>query len=183
MVICQSEGCVKNKEPMKYEELLKHASSCPPKEAECTLGCGHRLTSADFDEQCQDHFEACPSAFMKCELCNEVFERSSQTEHDNTQCPEVSIRCPLCQQEMTRKIFSMHISHTCLKKEIQCEDCLEKFVREDIHQHSEVCTHKVIDCHRCNTQFKRNQKDGHDCIQNLKSRISTLEVSATQFKE
>ena len=55
---------------MKYEELVKHANSCPAKEAECPLGCGSVLKSP---EEIEPHFDECPGALMNCELCNDEF--------------------------------------------------------------------------------------------------------------
>lgn len=48
-------------------------------------------------------------------------------------------------------------------------------LREEIIDHSTECTHKMVECERCNSNYRRDQKEQHDCVIFLKSKITFME--------
>ena len=55
-VVCEIENCVSKKQPMRYDQLLKHAINCPPKNIKCPLLCVANLKSID---EAIIHLEQC----------------------------------------------------------------------------------------------------------------------------
>ena len=57
-VVCQTTGCVLNKKPLKYTEIITHAKTCPPRTIKCPLECGQSIQTSE-----SSHYDTCPNVY------------------------------------------------------------------------------------------------------------------------
>lgn len=76
-VICTQKNCLRNGEPLKYEELVQsHASSCSAQGIPCCF-CGTFLSNS---HDAKNHVQNCPKMLMEC-MCGRSFLREHARDH------------------------------------------------------------------------------------------------------
>ncbi|KAM9948733.1 hypothetical protein ACTFIT_009931 [Dictyostelium discoideum] len=142
--------------------------------------CLIKFCSKDSDK----HQNECSKVYSKCEFCNSNILRSSLSDHHKTHCTKYLIECPHCKIMIKRDTITKHINDDCEEIMITCSEylCGKRFTRSKMQIHS--LEHSVTKLMNQNEIIKKDNQnlDQEKKIEEIKLKLNNLLNNYIQLK-
>lgn len=170
-------ACPVDRQPLKLDDETRTAPKiihnqlgnllvrCPNRSRGCSLVVARSLVENHVNRYCEKTLIPCPHTTcdktvarkdaskgclhydVKCEYCENVYEKAELEEHQDNRCPNRKTRCGLCDAEYVRHKRDEHTKE-CPEAQIACKfallGCSHLTRRKQLKDHCRLCDYRVV---------------------------------------